>query len=62
MPRAARSGSQTNSYSHIVLLYVTTGRTFVKRLPATRETVVDAERALYGRLARAPASGGVELF
>ena len=39
-----------------------TGRTLVKRLPATRETVVDAERALYGRLARAPASGGVELF
>ena len=37
------------------------GRTFVKRLPATRE-VGDAERALLGRLARPPASGGVELF
>jgi chemotaxis protein CheD len=38
------------------------GRTLVKRLPATREDVVDVERALYGRLARAPASGSVELF
>jgi chemotaxis protein CheD len=42
--------------------FVQTGRTFVKRLPATRDDVVDAERALYGRLARAPASGTVELF
>ena len=39
------------------------GRTLVRRLPATRDdAIVDAERALYGRLARAPASGGVELF
>lgn len=42
--------------------FVQTGRTFVKRLPPTRDDVVDAERALYGRLARAPASGTVELF
>jgi chemotaxis protein CheD len=40
-----------------------TGRTLVKRLPSTRDDgIVDAERALYGRLTRAPASGGVELF
>lgn len=45
-----------------VALFVQTGRTFVRRLPATRDEVVDAERALYGRLARAPAAGSVELF
>src|SRR5690606_31750155 len=39
-----------------------TGRTLVKRLPATRDDVVDVERALYGRLARAPVAGPVELF
>ena len=39
-----------------------TGRTLVKRLPATRNDVVDVERALYGRLARAPVAGPVELF
>lgn len=40
-----------------------TGRTLVKRLPSTRDDgIVDAERALYGRLTRAPASGSVELF
>ncbi|HLT43965.1 MAG TPA: chemoreceptor glutamine deamidase CheD [Luteimonas sp.] len=39
-----------------------TGRSLVKRLPATRNDVVDAERALYGRLARAPVAGSVELF
>lgn len=40
-----------------------TGRTLVKRLPATRDDgIVDAERALYGRLTQAPPSGGVELF
>ena len=40
-----------------------TGRTLVKRLPSTRDdSIVDAERALYGRLARAPAAGSVELF
>lgn len=39
------------------------GRTLVRRLPATRDdAVVAAERALYGRLARAPAAGSVELF
>ena len=40
-----------------------TGRTLVKRLPSTRDDgILDAERALYGRLNRAPASGSVELF
>ncbi|GAB3093786.1 chemoreceptor glutamine deamidase CheD [Lysobacter terrae] len=40
-----------------------TGRTLVKRLPSTRDDgIVDVERALYGRLTKAPASGGVELF
>lgn len=40
-----------------------TGRTLVRRLPTTRhDGIVDAERALYGRLTKAPASGGVELF
>ena len=43
--------------------YPQSGRTLVRRLPATRDDgIVDAERALYGRLTRAPASGGVELF
>jgi chemotaxis protein CheD len=43
--------------------YPQTGRTLVRRLPATRDAgIIDAERALYGRLARAPASGSVELF
>ena len=45
-----------------VCFFVQTGRSLVKRLPATRDGVVDAERALYGRLARAPAAGTVELF
>lgn len=40
-----------------------TGRTLVRRLPATRDDgIVDTERALYGRLTQAPASGSVELF
>ncbi|QSX77582.1 chemoreceptor glutamine deamidase CheD [Agrilutibacter solisilvae] len=40
-----------------------TGRTLVKRLPSTRDdAIVVAERQLYGRLARAPATGSVELF
>lgn len=40
-----------------------TGRTLVKRLPATRnDAIVDTERALYGRLTQAPSSGSVELF
>ncbi|MFC5568943.1 chemoreceptor glutamine deamidase CheD [Lysobacter yangpyeongensis] len=43
--------------------FAQTGRTLVKRLPSTRDDgIVDAERALYGRINRAPASGGVELF
>ncbi|MGH8078467.1 MAG: chemoreceptor glutamine deamidase CheD [Lysobacter sp.] len=43
--------------------FVQTGRTMVKRLPTTRtDDIVDAERALYRRLARAPVSGSVELF
>ncbi len=45
-----------------VCFFVQTGRSLVKRLPATRDEVVDAERALYGRLARTPAAGSVELF
>ncbi|MFD0738954.1 chemoreceptor glutamine deamidase CheD [Lysobacter koreensis] len=46
-----------------VAFFVQSGRTLVKRLPSTRdEGIVDAERALYGRLTRAPASGSVELF
>lgn len=40
-----------------------TGRTFVRRLPATRDDgIVDTERALYGRLTKAPVTGSVELF
>ena len=43
--------------------FAQTGRTLVRHLPATRDDgIVDAERALYGRLARAPVSGSVELF
>lgn len=42
--------------------FAQTGRSLVKRLPATRDEVVEAERALYGRLARAPVTGSVELF
>ncbi|HMA15647.1 MAG TPA: chemoreceptor glutamine deamidase CheD [Kiloniellaceae bacterium] len=45
-----------------VCFFPRTGRTLVKRLPATRNDVVDVERALYGRLARAPVAGPVELF
>ena len=46
-----------------VCFFPQTGRTLVKRLPATRgDGIVDAERALYGRLAGAPVSGSVELF
>jgi chemotaxis protein CheD len=43
--------------------FVQTGRTLVKRLPTARtDAIVDAERALYRRLANAPVSGSVELF
>ena len=43
--------------------FAQSGRTLVRRLPATRDDgILDVERALYGRLARAPTSGGVELF
>lgn len=45
-----------------VAFFVQSGRTLVRRLPSTRNDVVDAERALYAKLARAPASGSVELF
>lgn len=45
-----------------VAFFVQSGRSLVRRLPATRDGVVEAERALYGRLARAPAAGSVELF
>jgi chemotaxis protein CheD len=43
--------------------FAQTGRTLVKRLPSTRDdAIVVAERALYGRLAKAPSTGSVELF
>lgn len=46
-----------------VCFFAQTGRTLVKRLPSARnDVIVDAERAYYGRLAREPASGSVELF
>lgn len=46
-----------------VCFFPQTGRTLVKRLPSARnDVIVDAERAYYGRLAREPAAGSVELF
>ncbi len=46
-----------------VCFFPQTGRTLVKRLPSARnDVIVDAERAYYGRLAREPSSGSVELF
>lgn len=46
-----------------VCFFVQTGRTLVKRLPATRDDEISrAERDYYGTLNRAPVSGGVELF
>ena len=46
-----------------VCFFVQTGRTLVRRLPATREReVADVERAYRSRLSREPHSGGVELF
>lgn len=46
-----------------VCFFAQTGRTLVKRLPSARnDVIVDAERAYYGRLAREPAAGSVELF
>lgn len=46
-----------------VCFFVQTGRTLVRRLPATREReVADVERAYRSRLSGAPTSGGVELF
>jgi len=46
-----------------VCFFVQTGRTLVRRLPATREReVADVERAYRSRLTSAPTSGGVELF
>ena len=46
-----------------VAFFVQSGRTLVRRLPATREReLVDVERAYRERLLHAPASGSVELF
>ncbi|MGH8075112.1 MAG: chemoreceptor glutamine deamidase CheD [Lysobacter sp.] len=46
-----------------VCFFAQTGRTLVKRLPATRDDeIVRAERAYLGSLARAPVAGSVELF
>lgn len=46
-----------------VCFFAQTGRTLVKRLPATRDNeIARVERDYYGSLNRAPASGGVELF
>lgn len=46
-----------------VAFFVQTGRTLVRRLPATRERELDdMERAYRVRLLQAPASGSVELF
>jgi chemotaxis protein CheD len=46
-----------------VAFFVQSGRTLVRRLPATREReLADVERAYRERLLRAPASGSVELF
>lgn len=46
-----------------VCFFAQTGRTLVKRLPATRDSeIAKAERDYYGSLNRAPVSGGVELF
>jgi chemotaxis protein CheD len=46
-----------------VCFFPQTGRALVRHLPVTRdEEIVRAERALYGRLARAPLAGSVELF
>lgn len=46
-----------------VCFFAQTGRTLVKRLPATRDDeIARAERAYLGKLARAPVAGSVELF
>jgi chemotaxis protein CheD len=46
-----------------VCFFVQTGRTLVKRLPATRDDeIARAERAYLGSLNRAPVAGSVELF
>ena len=46
-----------------VWFFVQTGRTLVKRLPATRDDeIARAERAYLGSLQRAPVAGSVELF
>jgi chemotaxis protein CheD len=43
--------------------FAQTGRALVRQLPISRdEEIVRAERALYGRLARTPVAGSVELF
>lgn len=46
-----------------IAFFVQSGRTLVRRLPATRDReLADVERAYRERLARAPAGGSVELF
>lgn len=46
-----------------VCFFVQSGRALVRLLPVTRDAeIVKAERALYGRLARTPVAGSVELF
>jgi len=46
-----------------VCFFAQTGRTLVKRLPATRDDeIARAERAYLGSLQRAPVAGSVELF
>ena len=46
-----------------VCFFAQTGRTLVKRLPATRDDeIARAERAYLGKLSRAPVAGSVELF
>jgi len=46
-----------------VAFFVQTGRTLVRRLPATRDReLVDVERAYRERLSHGPRSGSVELF
>lgn len=46
-----------------VCFFPQTGRALVRHLPVARdEEIVRAERALYGRLARKPVTGSVELF
>lgn len=46
-----------------VCFFAQSGRALVRHLPISRdEEIVRAERALYGRLAKTPVAGSVELF